>query len=444
VLSAAKQNPFLHDNQNPEIPMFSHITINYIFVFSVIIIWFMLGYQFMLFLLGYLYGFQSDRQRRKLEQDNLELPKISLMIPAHNEGLVITQTLESLLQLNYPADSLEILVINDGSMDDTAKQVELVAARDPRVRLFSIPREFAARGKSAALNRGLAECRHQVIGIFDADNLPEQDSVIHLARQLAANPSLGAVIGKFRCINKKKNLLTRFINLESLAFQWIIQAGRWHMLRMSTLPGTNYLIHRKLIEELGGWDEQALTEDAEMSIRIYQAGHLIKFVPYAVTWEQEPETLRVWIKQRTRWARGNNYVLEKYLTRVFKIKPRVVGLELFYAMAVYYIFFVAILLSDLLFILSFFNLVLIPVPGPYNEVWLFAYILFILELVIALSREKEDSPLNIFLIALSYFTYCQLWIYVVLKAAYQDFVLKREHIWDKTQRFRVSSTKPQQ
>jgi cellulose synthase/poly-beta-1,6-N-acetylglucosamine synthase-like glycosyltransferase len=421
--------------------MFSHITIDYAFVFSVIIIWFMLGYQFILFLLGYLYGFRAEKQRMELEQQTTELPEISLMIPAHNEGLVITHTLEALLKSNYQAEKLEILVINDGSTDDTAQQVEAIARRDSRVRLFNVPSEFAARGKSAALNRGLSECRHRIIGIFDADNLPEPDSILHLARQLVADPALGAVIGKFRCINKKRNLLTRFINLESLAFQWIVQAGRWQMLRMSTLPGTNYLIRRSLLEELGGWDEQALTEDAEMSIRIYQAGHLIKFVPYAVTWEQEPETLRVWIKQRTRWARGNNYVLEKYFMRVFKIKPRVIGLELFYAMAVYYVFFIAILLSDLLFVLSLVSLVMIPVPGPYNEVWLFAYFLFILEIVIALSREKEDSPLNILLIAISYFTYCQLWIFVVLKAAYEDFVLKREHVWVKTQRFRVAAPK---
>jgi cellulose synthase/poly-beta-1,6-N-acetylglucosamine synthase-like glycosyltransferase len=419
--------------------MFSNIVIDYLFVFSVIVIWFMLAYQFILFLQGYLYGFRSQKQRRQLEIAELDLPAVSLMIPAHNEGMVITETLEALLKLQYPEGKLEILVINDGSTDDTAERVLAVAARENRVRLFNVPKEFAARGKSAALNRGLKECRHKVIGIFDADNMPESDSVLHLARQLVADSTLGAVIGKFRCINRKKNLLTRFINLESLAFQWIVQAGRWRLLRMSTLPGTNYLIHRKVLEELGGWDELALTEDAEMSIRIYQAGHLIKFIPYSVTWEQEPETLRVWFKQRVRWARGNNYVLEKYLTQVFKIRPRVVGIELFYSMAVYYIFFVAIVLSDLLFLIALAGLVSIPVPGPYSEVWIVAYLLFVLELVIALSREREDSPLNIVLIALSYFTYCQLWIAVVLKGAYDDFVLKREHVWVKTQRFRVSS-----
>jgi len=207
---------------------------------------------------------------------------------------------------------------------------------------------------------------------------------------------------------------------------------------VATLPGTNYLIRRSILEKLGGWDERALTEDAELSIRVYQAGYLIKFVPYAVTWEQEPETLPVWFKQRVRWARGNNYVLEKYFAQVFRIRPRALGLELFYSMAVYYIFFIAILLSDFLFATSLMGLIQIPVPGPYKEVWILAYLLFVLEIIIALAGEKEDTPGNIFLIALSYFTYCQLWIFVVIKGAYDDFIRKREHVWVKTQRFRVS------
>src|SRR5512141_1947854 len=104
--------------------MFSHIVINYFFVFSVIIIWFMLGYQFILFLLGYIYGFHAEKQRRALELKNTDLPDISLMVPAHNESLVITHTLEALLRSNYPVEKLEILVVNDGSTDDTAQQVE--------------------------------------------------------------------------------------------------------------------------------------------------------------------------------------------------------------------------------------------------------------------------------------------------------------------------------
>ncbi len=417
--------------------MVTHLVLNYIFVFCVVVIWFMLGYQFILFMLGYIYGFLAQRRRIELEKASPELPEISIMIPAHNEELVIARTLDALLNLNYPRERIEFLVINDGSTDQTARIVEAITSRDDRVRLFNVPEALAARGKSAALNQGLKLCRYDVVGIFDADNTPEPDSIIHLARQLAADERLGAVVGKFRCINRKKNLLTRFINIEGLAFQWIIQAGRWHLFHMATLPGTNYLMRRALIEELGGWDTEALTEDSELSIRIYEAGYLIKFVPYAVTWEQEPETLRVWFKQRVRWARGNNYVLEKHISRIFKIRPRVVGMELFYTMAVYYIFFLAILLSDLLFGLAVLGWIAIPVPGPYAEVWYFAFGLFTLELIIALSREREDTPLNIVLIVLSYFTYCQLWIAVVLKGIYDDFILRREHKWDKTRRFAV-------
>ena len=417
--------------------MFSHLILNYTFVFSVVVIWFMLGYQFILFMLGYIYGFRAQRGRQQLESTDPELPAISIMIPAHNEGMVIAKTLDALLNLNYPREKIEFLVINDGSSDDTASIVETIASRDSRVRLFNVPITLAARGKAAALNQGLGLCRHNIVGIFDADNRPEADSVIHLARQLVSDERLGAVVGKFRCINKKKNLLTRFINIEGIAFQWIIQAGRWNLFQMATLPGTNYLMRRSLIENLGGWDVEALTEDSELSIRIYEAGYLIKFIPYAVTWEQEPENLRVWFKQRVRWARGNNYVLEKHVARIFKIKPRVVGMELFHTMAVYYLFFMAILLSDLLFVLAVLGWISIPVPGPYREVWFFAFGLFTLELIIALSREREDTPFNIGLIVLSYFTYCQLWIAVVLKGFYDDFVLRREHKWDKTQRFEV-------
>ncbi|MCX5882532.1 MAG: glycosyltransferase family 2 protein, partial [Deltaproteobacteria bacterium] len=76
--------------------MFSHMVLNYTFVFCVVVIWFMLGYQFILFLLGYVYGFSAQRRREQLERIDPELPPISIMIPAHNEGMVIAKTLDAL------------------------------------------------------------------------------------------------------------------------------------------------------------------------------------------------------------------------------------------------------------------------------------------------------------------------------------------------------------
>ena len=193
----------------------------------------------------------------------------------------------------------------------------------------------------------------------------------------------------------------------------------------------------RLIHELEGWDEEALTEDSELSIRLYELGYKIKFIPYAVTWEQEPETWKVWIKQRTRWVRGNNYVIGKFFKRIHKFKNKRLSLDLFYTLSLYYIFFVAVILSDILFVLSALNFISIPLPGPYTYVWGLAFILFLFEIMLALSYDKEDKPKNFFLILLMYFSYCQLWIYLIFKAYYIDNIKKEKHTWDKTVRFNV-------
>jgi cellulose synthase/poly-beta-1,6-N-acetylglucosamine synthase-like glycosyltransferase len=416
--------------------MRSNLFINYLFVISVILIWFMLGYQLLLFLLGFYYSRRSAQEKVQLAKTPLSLPRISLIIPARNEALVIKKTLESILASEYPCDRLEVIVVNDGSTDKTEAIVNEHMRVDARVKLINIPLGLGGRGKSAALNIGLRHARHEIVGVYDADNQPEPDALKFLAEQLAQDASLGAVIGKFRALNKSENLLLRCLNIESLSFQWIVQAGRWMLLKVCTLPGTNFLVRKPILEQLRGWDEQALTEDAELTIRICAGGHRIKFVPYAVTWEQEPRTLRAWVRQRTRWVRGNNYVLRKFALRLFQLKPRIIGFELLYSISVYYVFFVAILLSDTLFLLCLSDLIFIPVLGPYNQVWTVAVILFFMEILLALSREKgEDTPLNILLIFIMYFTYCQLWLVVVLKGFYDDFILKRDMRWAKTERF---------
>jgi cellulose synthase/poly-beta-1,6-N-acetylglucosamine synthase-like glycosyltransferase len=418
----------------------SQIVIEALFVLSVILIWFMLVYQFVLFFLGFLYSHRAQREQRKLLSCSIELPSVSILIPAHNEEVVLDHTLKAMTSLDYPADSFEIILIDDASTDRTGEIAERWASRFPNLRVVRRTATESRGGKAAALNCGFAFSRFENIAIYDADNTPEPEALKHLAMQLAADSRLGAVIGTFRTVNRHKNLLTRMINIEGVSFQWIVQAGRWMLMRVCSLPGTNLVIRRELLESLGGWDEDALTEDADLSIRIYQAGFQIKYVPYAVTWEQEPENLSTWFRQRTRWVRGNNYVVVKHARKLLKIRPRRLGIELLYATLLYYLFFAAILLSDTLFILGLLGIFHIVLPGPYNEVWMLAYLLFIGEVILALSREKgEDSFTNFILVLLSYFTYCQLWIPVVLKGFYDDFVGKKTRVWAKTERFQVDS-----
>jgi cellulose synthase/poly-beta-1,6-N-acetylglucosamine synthase-like glycosyltransferase len=331
------------------------------------------------------------------------------------------------------------MVINDGSSDRTREIIEEFALRDGRVELFDVPKGEGGKGKSRALNLALGRVHADVLAVYDADNTPDPRALRYLVAQLELHPEVGAVLGKFRTVNKSATLLTRFINIETLSFQSMLQAGRWQMHRIATLPGTNFAMRTSLIRELGGWDEQALTEDSELSIRIIQHGYQIKFIPYAVTYEQEPQEWKVWVRQRMRWVRGNNYVIGKFSRQIPKFENKRLAFDIFYTLALYYVFFIAILVSDILFLLSAFSVVSIALPGPYTFVWIMAFVLYVGEILLTLSYDGEDTAGNLGLIILMYFTYCQLWIYIVLKSLWVEYVKKEKRVWDKTDRFDVPS-----
>lgn len=417
-----------------------HPVLDSLFLVSVVIIWLMIGYQVILAFAGYRY---RQHLLRIDAQDNHSLqswPAISIMVPAHNEERVIASTIDRLSKLDYPSDRLEILVINDGSHDATQTIVEDYIKKDSRVSLINLAKGQTGHGKAHALNQGLEHCKYEIIAIYDADNRPESDSLRKLVPHLLTDEKCAAVIGKFRTLNRNRNGLTRLINIETLAFQWILQAGRFCLSRIAILPGTNYIIKRSVLQQCGGWDEKAITEDSELSVRIYQKGFYIKFIPLSVTWEQEPETLKVWIRQRTRWVRGNNYVLRKFAMDAVRLKSRFLVTEFFYLFALYYLFLLAIVLSHLLFVLSGLGIVALKVPGPYFAVWLSAFVLFIMEILLVLSYENEDSPKNIFYTILMYFTYCQLWLFIVFRGLFFDARRHRVGIWDKTERFLIPET----
>jgi len=418
------------------------LDLSIVFLLSVILIWFMIGYQLILTLAGFFHYRHSRKEQRRIDSQKFEFPGVSILIPAHNEEKVIAYTLEAMLKLEYPPDRLDILVINDGSEDGTAAIVERFAERDSRIRLYNVAKGEGGRGKSRALNLGLKQTERDYIAVYDADNTPDPSALRYLMAELLLDSSVGAVLGKFRTVNKNRNLLTRFINIETLSFQSILQAGRWKLFKVATLPGTNLVIRRHLLDTLKGWDEEAITEDSELSIRIYMEGYRIKYVPYSVTYEQEPETWSAWIKQRTRWVRGNNYVGKKFLRQIPAFRNKFLALEMLYLLSLYYVFLVAIVSSDALFLLGLFDVIMISLPGPYTLVWIVALFLFLLEILLALSYDREDRPSNILLTFLMYFTYCQFWIYIVGKAIYLDVIKREKRTWVKTVRFDVQKSTP--
>lgn len=413
---------------------YSSPILDFLFLLSVSVIWMMILYQLILTIFGYRYRYHTEIISKEIEETDDHLKPVTILIPARNEALVIEKTLKGMFSLDYPKNKLEVIVINDGSTDQTKSIVDKFASKDNRIRPIHLPIVPQGRGKAHALNIGLKNACHELIAVYDADNNPEPSALKQLVLHLLSDEKLGGVIGKFRTLNKNKNPLTRFINIETLSFQWILQAGRYQAFKIAILPGTNCLIRRDVLESCHGWDEAAVTEDSELSVRIYQKGWRLKFVPSAVTWEQEPEKIRVWTRQRTRWVRGNNYVIRKFLKDAISMKNRFLSLEFLYLFILYYLFLGAIVISHLIFILCGIGVLSTTIPGPYTGVWISAFIMYLLEIILVLSYEDEDSPLNILLTTLMYFTYCQLWIFVVFRAFYLDITRKRLGIWDKTER----------
>lgn len=390
---------------------------------------------------GYKYSLEVRDKKLNILTDLTTFPKVSILIPAHNESVVIYHTVMAMLKLNYPEDALEIIVINDNSKDDTGAIVESIMEKFPHrdLKVLNIVGDRGGKGKSNALNIGYEEATGEYIAVYDADNTPNALALRYLVYELVHHDNYGAVIGKFRTRNKKRNILTRFINIETLSFQWMAQAGRWRMFGLCTIPGTNFIIRKSILDEMGGWDIHAVAEDTEISFRIYQMGMRIGFMPLAETFEQEPETVKVWFKQRTRWVNGNIYVLTKFMFKAFKLRSKEVAFDLYYFFSVYFLFLSSIVISDIIFLLGLFTDYRVQIGGNFIIIWILTYMVFVLQISIALSIEKgEGNNENYILVVLMYFTYCQLWLMVSIYGFYlnvKDRLMKRQTKWYKTERF---------
>lgn len=408
-------------------------------LYAIISIWLLMIMNAVLSIGGFVYYMQVDKKGRGKPLQ--EYPMVSILVPAHDEAVVITRTVRALLGLEYPKDRYEIIVINDNSTDDTAEKLEQVQAEFPDRKLIVISTgpEIGGKGKSNALNIGFSVATGDVIAIYDADNTPQPDALAILVETLMEDDKLGAVIGKFRTRNRNASLLSRFVNIETLAYQCMNQAGRYYFFRLCTIPGTNYVIRRSLIEEIGGWDVNALSEDTEISFRLYRMGYYIKQMPLAVTWEQEPHLLNVWFRQRTRWAKGNLYVLAKNMRYIFDPTAGPMRLDVVYYLIVYILMMSSLVISDFIFLGGILGFVHVTLGGFSTMLWGMAILVFVCNIMLTLSTEKNEFTLSSALLSLlMLFTYAKLWVIVVLKAlwlSFEDQVFHREVKWDKTVRY---------
>ena len=410
-------------------------------IYAIAAIWFMMLLNVVLSIGGFIYIYRCNQSDGHIPLADDEYPMVSVLVPAHNEGLVVQRTVRSLLNFDYPDEKYEIIVINDNSSDDTESIIADLAAEFPQNRLMCISTDkvVGGTGKSNALNIGFSAAKGSVIAIYDADNTPEPGALRLLVENLVADPKAGAVIGKFRTRNRNASILSRFVNIETLSHQCMNQAGRFFFFKLCTIPGTNYVIRREIVEQVGGWDVKALSEDTEISFRIYRMGYYIKQLPQAVTWEQEPHLLPVWFRQRVRWAKGNIYVMMKNFKYTFDRKAGPMRLDALYYALTYSIMLSSLVASDLIFLGGLLGKVTVRLGGFSTGLWGMAILVFIASMMLTLSLERNEFNLeSLALVALMLFTYAKLWVFVVVKAMWDllmDALLKREVKWDKTVRY---------
>lgn len=412
-------------------------------LFAIYAIWGLMFMNIILSFGGFFYYMRVEQEESKPLD---EYPMVSIMVPAHNESIVITRTVHALLNFDYPRDRYEIIVINDNSSDDSKEKLEAIQRNNPDRNLIVISTDKVSggTGKSNALNIGFSVSKGEVIAIYDADNTPEPQALRILVENLMADDKLGAVIGKFRTRNRNASILSRFVNIETLAYQCMNQAGRYFFFKLCTIPGTNYVIRRSIITEIGGWDTKALSEDTEISFRIYRMGYYIKQMPKAVTWEQEPHLLGVWFRQRTRWAKGNIYVLLKNFKYIFDRDAGPMRLDVLYYGIVYLLMLSSLIISDTIFFLGILGFVHVTLGGFSTMLWGMAILVFVANVMMTLVTEKNEFSFeSVLLVLLMLFTYSKMWVFVVGKAIWSsitDALFHKEVKWDKTVRYEETAS----
>lgn len=243
------------------------------------------------------------------------LPNVAVLIPAWNEGAVLTASVGRLMRLQYPAERLRVYVVDDASTDDTPDVVRALAERYPG-RVVHLRREQGGQGKAHTLNHGiervLADDWMQALLVTDADVIFRPDSLRRMTRHLA-DPRIGAVTAYIREGSERPGAVARFIGYEYVTAQACARRAQNVLGALACLAGGAQLHTRENLEALGGRiDTSTLAEDTVTTFLTQLDGRQVVFDGSAVVLAEEPDSVRALWKQRARWARGNAQITRRF------------------------------------------------------------------------------------------------------------------------------------
>jgi cellulose synthase/poly-beta-1,6-N-acetylglucosamine synthase-like glycosyltransferase len=247
-------------------------------------------------------------------------PPVTIQLPIFNEKYTVERLLKSVTQLDYPADRLQIQVLDD-STDDTAELVNRLVAeyKASGINIELLQRENRKGYKAGAMSEGLRSATGEFIGIFDADFLPNPDWLKNTV-PFFHEPELGCLQTRWGHTNRNYNLLTQ---AEALAIDGhfvVEQTARSGNNLFLNFNGTAGLWRRSCIEDAGGWQWDTMTEDLDLSYRAQMRGWKISYHPDVVVPAELPSDVEAFKKQQSRWARGCFQVVRKLLPDLIQQK----------------------------------------------------------------------------------------------------------------------------
>ncbi len=249
-----------------------------------------------------------------------ELPVVTVQLPIFNERYVAERLLRAVCALDYPADKLEIQVLDD-STDDTCEivQNEIAALRAgrPELDLRYLHRADRTGFKAGALENGLHQARGEFVFILDADFVPSPD-ILRKTMDFFTDPSVGMIQTRWGHLNRTYSLLTRVQAMFLDGHLLLEQTARSRSGRFFNFNGTAGIWRKSCIEMSGGWQHDTLTEDLDLSYRAQLAGWRFVFLRDLVTPAELPVDMNGFKSQQHRWTKGSIQTCKKLLPRIWR------------------------------------------------------------------------------------------------------------------------------
>ncbi|BAU48530.1 N-glycosyltransferase [Sulfurifustis variabilis] len=257
------------------------------------------------------------REKRARRPPRLKAyPKIAILVPCHNEELIIRDAIEQLSENEYP--NFEIIAINDGSTDRTGEILAEIASGHPKLRVVTLTHNY---GKAMALRAGTLVSSAEFLMCIDADALLAKDALFWMMEHFLNGPRVGAVTGNPRVLNRT-SLLARIQIGEFSAIIGMVKRSQRNLGRLFTVSGVNACFRRAALYDVGFWSSSTVTEDIDISWKLQLKHWDIRYEPRALTWILVPEKIGALWRQRLRWAQGGVEAAIRYFRDMSRWRSR--------------------------------------------------------------------------------------------------------------------------